>query len=46
VLDNQGKYEEAEAMNRQTLVIHEKVLGKEHPATLKVTNNLAVVLYN
>ncbi|KAF2022448.1 hypothetical protein EK21DRAFT_45238, partial [Setomelanomma holmii] len=30
----QGKYEEAEAMNRQTLALSETVLGSEHPDTL------------
>ncbi|KAG4433370.1 hypothetical protein IFR05_011154 [Cadophora sp. M221] len=34
VLDRQGKYAEAEAMNRQTLEIKEEVLGKTHPSTL------------
>ena len=33
VLDGQGKYEEAEAMCRQTLAGYEKVLGKYHPTT-------------
>lgn len=35
VLDSQGKYEEAEAMNRRTIAQSEKVLGPEHPDTLK-----------
>ncbi|KAH9859266.1 hypothetical protein J1614_012214 [Plenodomus biglobosus] len=39
-----GKYKEAEAMNRQTLVGTEKVLGHEHPDTLTSMNNLATVL--
>ena len=30
----QGKYEEAEAMNRRTLELREKVLGMKHPDTL------------
>ncbi|KAH8691011.1 hypothetical protein GQ44DRAFT_636626, partial [Phaeosphaeriaceae sp. PMI808] len=34
VLDSQGKYEEAETMNRQTLARREKVLVPEHPDTL------------
>ena len=34
VLNRQGKYEEAEAMNRQTLARREKVLGPDHPDTL------------
>ncbi|KAK4651792.1 P-loop containing nucleoside triphosphate hydrolase protein [Podospora pseudocomata] len=41
---NLGKYEEAEQMHRQALQLKEKVLGKEHPATLTSMNNLAVVL--
>jgi hypothetical protein len=34
VLRRQGKYEEAEAMNRQTLARREKVLRSDHPHTL------------
>jgi tetratricopeptide (TPR) repeat protein len=34
LLQNQGKYEEAETMNRRTLERKEKALGKEHPDTL------------
>jgi len=44
VLDRQGKYADAEAMNRQTLEISKKVLGKTHPSTLSTMSNLAVVL--
>jgi tetratricopeptide (TPR) repeat protein len=44
VLDRQGKYEEAEAIHRQTLALTEKVLSKEHPDTLGSMNNLARVL--
>jgi hypothetical protein len=43
-LEEQGQYEEAEAMHRQTLAIREKVLGKEHPDTLTSMNNLANAL--
>jgi hypothetical protein len=32
VLRYQGKYEEAEQMNRRALEGYEKALGKEHPA--------------
>ncbi|KJZ68443.1 hypothetical protein HIM_12168 [Hirsutella minnesotensis 3608] len=39
-----GKYHEAEQMHRQALDLSEKVLGKEHPATLASMNNLAGVL--
>ena len=50
VLNRQGKYADAEAINRQTLEIREEVLGKTHPDTLTLTlttmNNLALVLNN
>jgi hypothetical protein len=44
VLKSQGKYEEAEAMNRQTLALKETVLGPKHPDTLTSMSNLAWVL--
>ncbi|KAG9383208.1 kinesin light chain [Pyrenophora tritici-repentis] len=44
VLDKQGKYEEAEAMNRQTLARRENVLGPEHPDTLTSVYYLAHLL--
>jgi Flp pilus assembly protein TadD len=44
VLNSQGKYEEAEVMNRQTLALREKVIGPEHPDTLVSMSNLAAVL--
>ena len=44
VLNQQGKYEEAEEMHRQALALRETVLGKEHPNTLRSMNNLALVL--
>jgi hypothetical protein len=40
----QGKYEEAEEMNRRALEGSEKVLGMEHPSTLISVSNLAGVL--
>ncbi|KFY39182.1 hypothetical protein V495_06100 [Pseudogymnoascus sp. VKM F-4514 (FW-929)] len=40
-LRQQGKYAEAAAMHLQTLQLQEKVLGKEHPDTLRSMNNLA-----
>jgi tetratricopeptide (TPR) repeat protein len=43
-LSDRGKYEQAEEIHRQTLRLHEKVLGKEHPDTLPSMNNLAEVL--
>ncbi|OAQ69057.1 kinesin light [Pochonia chlamydosporia 170] len=39
-----GQYQKAEQMYRQTLQLHEKVLGKSHPDTLSSMNNLAEVL--
>jgi tetratricopeptide (TPR) repeat protein len=44
VLDSQGKYEEAEAMHRQTLAMREKVLGCEHLNTLTSVYCLAYLL--
>ena len=44
VLEEQGKYEEAEAMHRRALKAREKVLGLEHPSTLDSVNNLGLVL--
>jgi tetratricopeptide (TPR) repeat protein len=44
VLRDQGKYEQAEEMRRQTLGLQETVLSKEHPETLTGMNNLAMVL--
>ena len=41
VLSYQGKYEEAEAMNRRALDGREKALGKEHPDTRMSVDNLA-----
>jgi Flp pilus assembly protein TadD len=46
VLASQGKYDEAEAMNRQTLAWRKEVLGHEHPNTLTSMSNLARVLDN
>src|SRR5437016_3864913 len=43
-LGQQGKFAEAEAIDRQTLQLKEKVLGKEHPDTLGSMNNLALSL--
>jgi tetratricopeptide (TPR) repeat protein len=44
VLEDQGKYEQAEEMNQQALSLRETVLGKEHPDTLASMNKLATVL--
>src|SRR5579871_297849 len=37
-------YDEAEPLYRQTLVLREKALGKEHPDTLSSMNSLAILL--
>ena len=39
MLEDQGKYEQAEEMHRQKLGLCETVLGKEHPHTLTSMNN-------
>jgi len=39
MLDSQGKYKEAEQMQRQQLKLCEKVLSKEHPETLSMNNH-------
>src|SRR5205807_581456 len=44
VLDDQGKYAEAEAQDRELIKIEERVMGPEHPDTLWSRNNLAVAL--
>jgi tetratricopeptide (TPR) repeat protein len=36
VLDNQGKYAEAEKLYQKALALSQKVLGAEHPYTLKI----------
>ncbi|RYP07907.1 hypothetical protein DL765_008977 [Monosporascus sp. GIB2] len=46
VLQNQGKYEEAEKIQRQALKLSQGVLGREHPSTLIRMNNLALILRN
>lgn len=40
-LSSQGRVKEAEIMHQQTLEGRIKVLGAEHPGTLKSMNNLA-----
>jgi hypothetical protein len=44
VLRDQGRYEQAEEMNRRALAGREKVLGVDHPDTLTSVSNLALVL--
>jgi hypothetical protein len=43
-LYQQGKYAEAEVMNRQALQLRETVLGKDHPDTLASIHSLAISL--
>jgi tetratricopeptide (TPR) repeat protein len=45
-LQYQGKYEEAEMINRRALDGREKVLGEKHPDTLQSLSSLAFVLLN
>jgi hypothetical protein len=40
-LRSQGQYEKSEKMHQQTLILIEKVLGKEHPHTLDSMSGLA-----
>ena len=44
VLENQGKYKEAENMHQQVLNLRMEILGEEHPSTLTSMNHLALVL--
>jgi tetratricopeptide (TPR) repeat protein len=44
LLQSQGKYDKAKPIYQQTLLLIEKVLGKEHPSTLAIMNNLASLL--
>jgi Tfp pilus assembly protein PilF len=44
VLNNQGKYKEAEAIHRWALEGGEKVLRRHYPSTLTSVNNLGNVL--
>jgi hypothetical protein len=46
LLDSQGKYKAAEAINRQTLALFETVLGREHLSTLISVYFLAYLLAN
>jgi Flp pilus assembly protein TadD len=41
VLGSQGKSEEAEVMYRQTFELMAKVLGQQHPDTIRSRNNPA-----
>ncbi|KAF1972360.1 hypothetical protein BU23DRAFT_375359, partial [Bimuria novae-zelandiae CBS 107.79] len=44
VLQDQGKYDEAEKLNRRALEGREKELGVQHPHALTSVSNLALVL--
>ena len=44
MLSHQGKYQEAEEINRQTLASTQTVLGERHPDTLTSMSDLALVL--
>ena len=44
VLRHQGKYDDAEEMNRRALKGYEKLLGPDHPDTLTSVDSLASVL--
>ena len=41
----QGKYEQAEPLLHQAMVIHEHLFGLEHPRTATSINNLAVLSF-
>ena len=43
-LSNQGKYADAETIQREVLGVTKRVLGAEHPDTLTYANNLALSL--
>ena len=43
-LVRQGKYDEAETMQREVLAVRQRVLGAEHPDTLTAASNLAASL--
>jgi hypothetical protein len=43
-LSGQDKYAEAQGIQRETLWLCKRVLGAEHPSTLKAANNLATTL--
>ncbi len=43
VLDREGRYDEAEKLNRETLDIRRRVLGADHPDTAISTYNLGCI---
>ena len=44
LLEDQGKYAEAEPLYRRAIEIGEKTLGKDHPDVARLYNNLASLL--
>jgi eukaryotic-like serine/threonine-protein kinase len=44
VLHDEGKLAEAESFGRESLALHERVLGEDHPGTLHSRNALALTL--
>jgi tetratricopeptide (TPR) repeat protein len=44
--NDKGNYEMAEKMNRRAVDGYDKVLGAEHPSTLKSISNLALTFWN
>ncbi len=45
LLNNMGRFSEAETMNRGTVALYEKILGPTHKDTFSVRNNLAASMY-
>jgi hypothetical protein len=45
-LSGQGKYDEAEKMQREVLAVSKRVLGADHSNTLSTANNLAASLWS
>ncbi len=41
---NQGKLDEAATMKREVLEKMRRILGEEHPGTIKAMSNLAITL--
>ena len=44
ILKGQGKSDEARKLHEQTLEIQRRILGPEHPDTLRSMHNLAAML--
>ncbi len=41
--DSQGKYSEAEPLYKEALEMRKRLLGKEHPQTIRIKDNLALL---